>query len=75
MGSWKGGIHSGVSSCPQLRKKNDSQESYKYLTGIFQMSPVSDPSAVVDDRTCFGLKLDDLEALGPEPSWGQKDTQ
>lgn len=27
------------------------------------MSPVSHPSAAVDDRACFGLKLDDLEAL------------
>ena len=26
------------------------------------MSPASDPSAMVEDRTCFGLKLDDLEA-------------
>lgn len=39
------------------------------------MSPVSHPSAAVDDRAGFGLKLDDLEALGPGPSWGQKDTQ
>ena len=58
-----------------LAEEKGGHTSYKYITGVFHMSSVSDLSVVIDGRRCFGLKFGDLEALGAGPGWGQKDIQ